>query len=76
MSIVQPIILKKGGYTASQTDFIDYLQNLQVVRDALSIDVHTEKLQFPTPTDGKVPVIKLWERLIGVERNITNSYCC
>ncbi|MCG3471633.1 AAA domain-containing protein [Xenorhabdus bovienii] len=68
MSIEQPIILKKGGYTASQTEFIDYLQSLQVVRDALSIDVDTKELQPPTQIDGTVPVIQLWERLIEVER--------
>ncbi len=68
MPIEQPIVLKKGGYAASNTALIDYIKSLQVVRDALSMESTTEKLLLPPPIDGVVPVMNLWKRLIEVER--------
>lgn len=66
MPIEQPFVLKKG--TASNIKLIEYLKSLHVVRDALSIESNTEELLLPPPTDGAVPVMHLWKRLIEVER--------
>ncbi len=68
MPIEQPIILKKGSYASSQKEFIDFLLNLQAVRDALSIE---EILQKSSPLElatNTITVKHLWERLIKIER--------
>lgn len=68
MPIEQPIILKKGGYSASNAEFIDYIKSLQVVCDALSMESNAKEMLLPPPTCGEVPVMQLWKRLIEVER--------
>ncbi len=68
MPIEQPLVLKKGSYNATNTEFIDYLKSLPVVRDALSMESDAEESQLPPPSEGVAPIIHLWKRLIEVER--------
>ncbi len=67
MPIEQPIELKKGQYGASNIQFINYLKSLHVIRDALTMESKIEEL-LPPPSDGEVPVMHLWKRLIEIER--------
>jgi serine/threonine protein kinase len=67
MPVEQTFLLKKGQFGAPNTNLIEFVKTLHVVLHALKIEPEVEELA-PTPSDGSVPIKKLWKRLVEVER--------
>lgn len=68
MSVNQPFLLKKGSYSATNAELLDFVRTLHVVQYALDIKPVTE--EPPTAGVGEQGeyLKRLWLRLVEVER--------